>query len=155
VEDYPMSNVYNKKRVPYIEKNNGTIMLKEHYNYAKAIEYYNKALFAIKILVEDKNLNVGEEYVIKVIQEVEIPISSNLTLWYLKVADYDNVIKYANKLIEMNPEDAKQLYRRGMAYTQKMEFAKAKEDLVRANKLEPNDKGVNWWGCLDGLGVTY
>jgi hypothetical protein len=75
-----MNSLFNKKRVPYIEKNNGTIMLKQNHNYMKAIEYYNKALFSIKILVEDKNLNVGEDYVLKVIQECEIPISSNLTL---------------------------------------------------------------------------
>jgi hypothetical protein len=80
VEDYSMSNLYNKKRVPYIEKNNGSIMMKEHSNYAKAIEHYNKALLAIKFLVEDRNLNVGDEYMVKVVKEIEIPISSNLTL---------------------------------------------------------------------------
>lgn len=138
-----MNSLYNKKRVPYIEKNNGTIMLKQHQNYMKAIEYYNKALFSIKILVEDKNLNVGEDYVLKVIQECEIPISSNLTLCYLKEGDNENVIKYANKLLQMNPDNVKILFRRGMAYTNMMEFEKAKDDLVRANKLEPQDKQVN------------
>lgn len=138
-----MNSLFNKKRVPYIEKNNGTIMLKQNHNYMKAIEYYNKALFSIKILVEDKNLNVGEDYVLKVIQECEIPISSNLTLWYLKEGDNENVIKYANKLLQMNPDNVKILFRRGMAYTNMMEFEKAKEDLVKANKLEPQDKQVS------------
>jgi Flp pilus assembly protein TadD len=73
----------------------------------------------------------------------------------LKVADYDSVIKYANKLIEDNPDNAKYLYRRGMAYTHKMEFAKAREDLNKAKKLAPHDAGVSWRVFLDGVGVTY
>ena len=168
IEDYPMDTLYNKKRVPYIEKNNGTIMLTKHNNYAKAIEYYNKALFAIKILIEDQNIasNIYERqseveiaenlspgldtdgkpkkmnYVEKVIYEVEIPISSNLTLCYLKEKDYQNVIKYADKLIQCDPNVAKIFYRRGMAYANLMEFDKAKEDLMEANRLCPNDKTI-------------
>ena len=117
--DYPMDNLFNKKKVPYIEKNNGSLMLKEK-NYTKAVEFYNKALFSIKILTEDRDLNVGEEYIVRIIKEVEMPINSNLTLCYLKLADYDQVIKYAGKVLSMEPENAKILYRRGMAYTYKV-----------------------------------
>lgn len=76
------------------------------------------------------------------IQDVEIPISSNLTLCYLKEKDYHSVIKYADKLLEMNPENVKILYRRGMAYTNLMEFEKAKSDLTKANKIEPSNKQI-------------
>lgn len=62
IEDYAMDTLYNKKRVPYIEKNNGSIYLTKHKNYQRAIEHYNKALYAIKLLLEDRNLNVGEKY---------------------------------------------------------------------------------------------
>jgi Flp pilus assembly protein TadD len=61
----------------------------------------------------------------------------------LKEGDNENVIKYANKLLQMNPDNVKILFRRGMAYTNMMEFEKAKEDLVKANKLEPQDKQVS------------
>lgn len=111
-----MNNLFNKKKVPYIEKNNGSIMLKEK-NYTKAVEFYNKSLFSIKILTEDRELNVGEEYIVRVIQEVEMAVNSNLTLCYLKLGDYEQVIKYAGKVLSMEPNNVKILYRRGMAYT--------------------------------------
>lgn len=142
VSDYLMDTLYNKKRVPYIEKNNGNICLKEKADYSMAIEHYNKALFAIKVLCEDRNLDAGFEYVEKVIKEVEIPVCSNLTLCYLKTGDNQNVIKYANKILEDDENNAKILYRRGMAYTNIMEFEKAKNDLMKANKLEPSDKMI-------------
>ena len=146
INDYRMDTLYNKKRVPYIEKNNGTIMLTKNKDYKAAIEYYNKALFAIKLLVEDRELNVGEEYTMKVIQEVEIPVSSNLTLCYLKEGDRQNVIKYSNKLLQVDDKNVKILFRRGMAYTHNMEFEKAKADLIKANSLEPKNQEI-----LDGL----
>lgn len=59
VEEYPMDTLYNKKRVPYIEKNNGSIMLTKNSDYAKAIVHYNKALFAIKLIVDDPNLGTA------------------------------------------------------------------------------------------------
>ena len=148
ITEYSMDTLYNKKRVPYIEKNNGTLVLTQSSDYKRAIEYYNKALFAIKILLEDQNLNVGEQYAIKVIEEVEIPVSSNLTLWYLKEKDYHNVIKYANRLLDLEENNVKILYRRGLAYTYLMEFDKGKEDLLKANKLEPNNKQI-----LDGIKI--
>lgn len=148
VDDYLMDTLYNKKRVPYIEKNNGSIVLTQQGDYKRAIEHYNKALFSIRLLIEDRNLNIGEDYVQKVIKEVEIPTSSNLTLCYLKEGDYQSVIKYANKLLSTEEDNVKILYRRGMAYTHLNEFEKAKEDLMRANKLEPNNKTV-----LEGLKI--
>lgn len=137
-----MDTLYNKKRVPYIEKNNGTIMLKEHSNYKAAIEHYNKALFSIKILTEDRNLEISEDYVQKVIEEVEIPVMSNLTLCYLKENDFQNVIKYSTNLLANDPDNVKILYRRGVAYTNVMEFDKAKADLIHANKLEPKNTSI-------------
>ena len=121
-------------------------MLTKNKDYKAAIEYYNKALFAIKLLVEDRELNVGEEYTMKVIQEVEIPVSSNLTLCYLKEGDRQNVIKYSNKLLQVDDKNVKILFRRGMAYTHNMEFEKAKADLIKANSLEPKNQEI-----LDGL----
>lgn len=146
ISDYPMNNLYNKKKVPYIEKNNGGIYIKTHGDYKTAIEHYNKALFSIKILLEDQNLNVGDEYAEKVINEVEIPVSSNLTLCYLKVEDYQNVIKYADKILQVEEDNVKILYRKGMAHTQLMDFEQAKEALMKANKIEPNNKMI-----LEGL----
>lgn len=142
ISDYLMDTVYNKKRVPYIEKNNGTIMLTKNSDYKRAIEHYNKALFAIKLLLEDQSINVGEEYAVKVIEEVDIPVNSNLTLCYLKEKDYHGVIKHASKLLELDENNVKILYRRGMAYTYLMEFDKAKNDLLKASKLEPNNKQI-------------
>ena len=112
ITDYSMDTLYNKKRVPYIEKNNGTLVLTQNSDYKRAIEHYNKALFAIKILLEDQNLNVGEKFAVKVIEEVEIPVSSNLTLCYLKEKDYQNVIKYADRLLEMDDNNVTQLYKK-------------------------------------------
>jgi len=51
VEDYPIESDSDKLLVPYIEKYNGNIRIKEE-AYVEAIEHYNKSLIAMKKIFE-------------------------------------------------------------------------------------------------------
>jgi tetratricopeptide (TPR) repeat protein len=77
------------------------------------------------------------------IKNVEIPVCLNLGLCYLKTDEPHYAIKYLTQVIDKNiPEKfmapgtlEKSFYRRGTAYFNIGDLAKAKEDLKKANEL--------------------
>ena len=99
VENYPMRNFDDKLKVPYIERFNGNISVKNN-NLEEAIKHYNKALMGMKFIFEsdkEKFMNPSSrEDAIKYIREIEIPCSLNLSHCYNKIGDYHLAIKYAS-----------------------------------------------------------
>jgi len=49
IDDYPTHEVPDKLRIPYIERYNGNVCVKNG-NYVQAIGHYNKALLSMKML---------------------------------------------------------------------------------------------------------
>ena len=91
---------------------------------------------------EDNIIN-DQNTAIKYIKEVEIPVSLNLGLCYLKCEQYHYAIKYCSNVLEKEEENDKALYRRGMAYLGIGEFNKARTDLKLAYDLtEGKDNNV-------------
>lgn len=112
IEDYPMDTVENKRKVPFVEKKNGDICLKDLQDYDRAIHHYNKALMSVQFLTqEESNSDEDLDYVKRIIEEVEIPGSMNLTLCYLKTNQFSLVIRYTSKVLDVEPENVKALYR--------------------------------------------
>jgi len=60
----------------------------------------------------------------------------------LKLGDNDNVITDCTFVLEQQPENIKALCRRGNAYLNKNELFQAKQDLLKANKLLPDDPSI-------------
>ena len=117
IENYPTANLRDKVRVPYIERFNGNICVREG-DYARAAAYYNKSLFALKCIFEsqDEQLLNQADKAIQFVREIETPVSLNLALVYLKVGEYQHAIRYAGQVLQNEPQNSKALYRMGVAY---------------------------------------
>ena len=80
---------------------------------------------------------------------VEVPCVLNIAAVKLKAKEYDEAIYECNKILEMEEEFdyapdwvTKARYRRGQAHAGKQNFDLALSDLLRVQKLQPNDQAV-------------
>lgn len=60
----------------------------------------------------------------------------------MKLKKYDAAIGDLDDALDISPDNAKALYRRGQAYHGKREYQKSLTDLQLALKLAPNDKSI-------------
>ena len=140
INDYPTHHTEDKLKVPYIERYNGNICVKNQ-NFEGAISHYNKALLSLKMLFQG-NEGTGDMYVtdrdqaVKMLIDIETPAYLNLAHCYIKTEGYHFAIKYANLALENDPESSKAYYRRGVAYTKIGEVDKARESLNTALGLK-------------------
>ena len=66
----------------------------------------------------------------------------NLGACYLKKEDFEKVVSYCSKAIDVDDTNVKGLFRRGQAYVKLNQYDEAKVDLHAALKLEPENKAV-------------
>lgn len=104
----------NKLDIPRIEKKLGDVKLSEQ-NYEEALKHYKDSVISIKLLFDDEGF-LTEEKATELIEEVGIPVHLNLALCYLQMEDWNNVIHYSNKVLELKPDNLKAIYRRCRAY---------------------------------------
>jgi hypothetical protein len=82
INDYPTHHTEDKLKVPYIERYNGNICVKNQ-NFEGAISHYNKALLSLKMLFQG-NEGTGDMYVtdrdqaVKMLIDIETPAYLNL-----------------------------------------------------------------------------
>lgn len=143
IEEYPYETFQDKLKIPYIERYNGNIAVREG-DILKGLKHYSKALMGLKMIFDgNKNdfLNSREDAV-KYIAEIEIPCCLNLAHCYLKQGDWHYAIKYSSQVIDNDANNVKGFYRRGVAYTKIGEITRAKDDLARALELttDPAEK---------------
>lgn len=119
------SNEYepSKFEIPRIEKNLGDVKRSEKY-YEEAITHYKNSIMALKILFdEEASLSEDEKKATELIEEVGIPVHLNLAFCFLQLEDWKNVIFYCNKVLELQPDRVKAIYRRCKAYLQLREVS--------------------------------
>jgi len=75
-------------------------------------------------------------------KKLKLPCYLNLAACLLKLKDWKEVIENCNKALEMEPNNAKGLFRRGQAFSELDEWEDARRDLNKALILEPNNKQV-------------
>lgn len=63
---------------------------------------------------------------------------SNLCAGYIKLALYDNALKYCNMLLSRNDKNWRGYNNRAVIYIQTKQWDKAEKDLVRGEELNPN-----------------
>jgi len=84
----------------------------------------------------------------------EIPnnltIINTLAQLYIMDKKYELALKYANKVLELNPDDAHAYAVRGSVFFYRNRLNVAVEDLERSLRLDPKQKRV-----LNNLGVIY
>ncbi|CAL1270206.1 unnamed protein product [Larinioides sclopetarius] len=66
----------------------------------------------------------------------------NVAACQMRHHNYEFVVINSSKALQMQPVNAKALYRRGAAYVQLQEYEKAKEDLTLAQQFEPKNQAV-------------
>lgn len=108
--------------------------------YAKAVKKYKKAGKYIDTLRESMGSTEDDEEA--KIRGVEVPCCLNLAACMLKENKWDEAKEQCDKVIEIEENNPKALFRRGQAYLGKCDFDLALLDLNKVAKLEPNDKGV-------------
>ncbi|CAD8102031.1 unnamed protein product [Paramecium primaurelia] len=75
-------------------------------------------------------------------QELQGQLRSNLSLTYLKNKQFEQCIKQATNVLQVQPENVKLLHRRAVASIQIDDFDSAKSDLKLANQLDPQNEEV-------------
>lgn len=130
-KDYEYSD---RLKVPYLEKESGDKFLKSE-RFDDALKCYAKVGMSMKILCEDKALNDLE--LKKYVSEVSIPTHLNMSYIYFKRQDFDNVIKFSSKILELLPDHTKARYRRCFSQISIGKLTEADRDLeILKQKLE-------------------
>mmetsp|Transcript_17897 Transcript_17897/g.35297 ORF Transcript_17897/g.35297 Transcript_17897/m.35297 type:complete len:200 (-) Transcript_17897:149-748(-) len=78
----------------------------------------------------------------KIILDLKVTVYANLALAYLKLEEPAKAVDVANRALEINPDHVKALVRKGQALVKQKDFDKAKASLLKANKLEPENKAI-------------
>ncbi|XP_054163987.1 peptidyl-prolyl cis-trans isomerase D-like [Oppia nitens] len=99
--------------------------------YKKALRYLNK--------LHDNDLNDETE---KRVLNQELPCLLNSAACLLRLKRYEAALEVLNESLDICPDNAKALYRRGQAYHGQRDYDKSLFDLQRAQALAPSDKSI-------------
>ena len=121
--------------------------LYENEEYEKAIAKYNYGLELIKSM--DKEIKYNDKVIN--IRNHHILLLSNICQSYAKIDNNNkssnscqaNVLELCNQILKLQPEHYKSLYRKGLIYLERNDTDRAKEYLMKASKVSPNNKIVN------------
>lgn len=91
--------------------------------------------------IESKSNSVTTEQ-IAAIDQLTNAANSNLALCYLNTKQPGKALEYCNKVLALQPDNGKMLFRRGWAQFDLKDIDLAHEDLKRALELQPNDAGI-------------
>ena len=132
-----------KLLVPYIERFNGNLCVQVK-DYERAIAHYNKSMLGLKMLfqMEKDPVITSDEQAIKLIEDIQTIVSSNISLCYLKLDMPHEAIRYAKQALEKNPDYLKAIYRMCLAYINIGEFDKARENLDSLKLKSKNDQDM-------------
>jgi len=118
-------------------------------DYAKAAqtikEYGNTAFRAGKFDVAVEKYEKALRYldvVSKPDKDVKISLSLNQAACYLKLRNPDAALVSSDKALAIDPTNVKGLFRRAQANAAKKEYDQAKQDLLNALKIDPNNGDV-------------
>lgn len=103
---------------------------------SQAISKYMKA---IKLLEECSLQDEKEE---KEMNVILLKLYSNMTQCALELGQSARAIKYARKVLYVDPKNVKALFRMGKAYMKESEFDRAREFFVKALRREPNNPDI-------------
>jgi peptidylprolyl isomerase len=116
-------------------KEQGTELFKAK-KFAEAAAKYTEAASYMEDLydVEDEDK--------KKMQEFQTTCYLNSAMCYLKTGDYTEAVAVASKALANDAKSVKALFRRGVGRMHLNELDRAKEDLVAAGKLDPQNRDV-------------
>ncbi|XP_012685286.2 inactive peptidyl-prolyl cis-trans isomerase FKBP6 [Clupea harengus] len=77
------------------------------------------------------------------VEAAQVPILLNLSLTYFRLERPTTSLKYGQRVLEMDPNNAKALYRCGQAYLELGDYEKAADCLTKAQVKMPFNKDIN------------
>jgi tetratricopeptide (TPR) repeat protein len=102
-------------------------------NYRPAAARYHKSLtHASKFF----DLSPDDEVEVNALK---LSLYLNLSQCYIKLENWDNVLRNVEDALKIDPSNPKALFRRSVAYEAKKDYEKALADLKRAQELNPED----------------
>jgi len=101
-----------------------------------ALIHYHQALLYANGLV-----GITKEQTIKM-NIVKVSCWNNMAAAYLKEGNYTKAVNYCNKVLSLELNNVKALFRRGKAYLELNNLEKAQEDLKNAERVDPDDKSI-------------
>ncbi|GFG29185.1 hypothetical protein Cfor_05004 [Coptotermes formosanus] len=94
---------------------------------------------ALKLLVTVTSLEDSTTALQRDIMSLRILLCNNIASCHLQCKNYAYVIQMCNKVLFLEQNNIKALFRRAVAYMETQEFEEAKEDLNRVQELEPEN----------------
>lgn len=120
-------------------KNAGNSFYKER-NYQKAVQKYKKSCRYIEHL--RTCMGATEDSEEDQIRKVEVPCCLNIAAAKIAEKKWDDAKIECDKVLEIQEENVKALFRRGQCHLGKKDYDLAMVDLLQAQELEPKDKGI-------------
>lgn len=107
-----------------------------------ALAAWKDGLRYLDRLGDDDDASVVDDEKKKEINTLRVSMLGNMCIVLLKQKQYGDVIANATKVLKIDADNVKALYRRGTAKSRYGMYKDAKDDLIRANKLDPSNKSV-------------
>ncbi|GAB1602645.1 inactive peptidyl-prolyl cis-trans isomerase FKBP6-like [Argonauta hians] len=123
-------------KIANMEKSYGT----EFFKAKKVRKSYNKYRMALTVLDEYVTCNSEEE---RQVGELRVLLLLNLSLCCLRLNHPTRALTYCNKVLNVDRNNAKALYRLGQAYQSLGQFKEAASSLKLAQKLRPTDYNIS------------
>jgi len=76
------------------------------------------------------------------LKTVKAALYNNVAMCYLKLQKWIKARENCNYVLEIDPDNAKAMFRRAQANTEEKKWKEAEVDLKRALELQPDDKGI-------------
>jgi len=117
-------------------KETGTELFKGK-NYLHAAKHYKDALTHCSKFFD---LSPEDE---QEVRQVRLILHLNLAQCWVKLDNFDQVLKHANEVLAIDDSHPKALFRRAMVYEKKKEYDLAKQDLLRAQNSPVGEKDAS------------
>ena len=141
-EKWEMS-VAERRESSLKRKEDATAFFKDK-RWAEAAEEYDEAADFVMDMQHENNPDDEYLHVDDSCRDIYVSCKLNAAMCYVKARDGSGAVRVANCVLDFEGEgeNLKAIFRRGCGYKLMQEWKKAKEDLLRANKLAPSDKAI-------------
>jgi len=116
-------------------KERGNCFFKDS-EYSKARAAYNEAL---QVLSAWRGSNLEQ---LRQRNQLRISCLLNITQCDLRLEDFLEASRHASEVIDIDPDNCKAIYRRGIAHMSTGDLDEAKADLLAASKLDPHNAEI-------------
>lgn len=128
-------NIEEKINNATIKKEKGNDYFKEN-DLTRAIKEYEKSISLIENAYDASDSDKDK------INSIKVSCNNNLAACKIKTKDFSSAIVHCNKALDVDENNAKAYFRMGQAYALRGDFKEAKENLLRAEKLNPDDVAI-------------